>query len=190
MGFRFEATELDGVFVIETDAYHDARGLFMETYRATQFFAHGIPPFVQDNRSRSRRHVLRGLHYQLPPHAQGKLVGVVRGEILDVAVDLRRDAPTFARAVAVILSEDNRRMLYIPPGCAHGFCVLSEEADVAYKVTREYAPAADRGIAWDDPELAIPWPVAAPVLSDKDRQYPRLAEVLETLPARREDWLT
>jgi dTDP-4-dehydrorhamnose 3,5-epimerase len=190
MGFRFQAATIPAVVLVEPDLFLDSRGRFLETFRASVFLQHGIPPFVQDNRSESRRHVLRGLHFQLPPHAQGKLVGCVAGEILDVAVDLRRDADTFGRHVAVKLSRENGRMLYIPPGFAHGFLVLSDEAIVTYKVTAEYAPAAERGLRWNDPALAIAWPVEQPILSAKDADYPPLAEVAASLPANGAAWLS
>ncbi len=147
----------------------------MELYKRSEFALHSIPEFVQDNYSHSGKGVLRGLHYQKPPKAQGKLVLVLKGEIFDVAVDLRSGSPTYSRWTGVVLSEDNRRMLYIPEGFAHGFCVLSEEADVFYKVTIEYDPALDRGILWSDDQLAIRWPVEQPVVSETDAQLPTFA---------------
>lgn len=177
MPFEFEPQAIPEVILVRARAFPDSRGYFMESYRLSQFAAAGIPQgFVQDNFSHSTRGVLRGLHYQKAPYAQGKLVMVLRGEIFDVAVDIRRGSPTFGRWVGVILSDENHTMLYVPEGFAHGFCVLSDEADVLYKVTAEYAPEYDRGIRWDDPDLAIPWRVAAPVLSEKDARMPALRD--------------
>jgi dTDP-4-dehydrorhamnose 3,5-epimerase len=175
--FEFEPQGIPGVILVRARAFPDQRGFFMESYRRSQFVARGIrQEFVQDNLSHSTRGVLRGLHYQKAPHAQGKLVMVLRGEIFDVAVDIRRGSPTFGRWVGVVLSGENRTMVYVPEGFAHGFCVLSDEADVLYKVTAEYAPEYERGIRWDDPDLAIHWPVAVPVLSEKDARMPALRD--------------
>ena len=171
-------TAIPDVLVIEPKVFGDARGFFLESWNERAFAAAGIGArFVQDNHSRSGRNVLRGLHYQLR-QAQGKLVRVVAGEIYDVAVDIRRGSPTFGRWVGVTLSGQNFRQLYIPPGFAHGFCVLSEEVDVEYKCTEFYDASDEVGIAWDDPELAIEWPVAADdvVLSDKDQRLGRFAD--------------
>ena len=178
MPFRFTPLQLPEVILIEPRVFTDDRGFFLETYKASEFAEHGIPEaFVQDNHSRSVKHVLRGLHYQNPPKAQGKLVRVVRGAIFDVAVDIRPSSPTFGEWVAEVLSDENQRMLYIPPGFAHGFLVLSDVADVVYKVTTEYAPELDRGILWSDPTLAIAWPLQGPpILSAKDAALPRLLE--------------
>jgi dTDP-4-dehydrorhamnose 3,5-epimerase len=177
MPFRFERLEIPGVVLIEALAFPDARGLFMETYKRSAFRGAGIDvEFVQDNYSHSTRGVLRGLHYQTRPHAQGKLVAVLRGRIFDVAVDLRRLSPTYGRWTAATLSAENRRMLYIPPGFAHGFCTLSPAADVIYKVTSEYAAGAERGIAWNDPDLAVAWPVRSPLLSPKDACLPSFGD--------------
>jgi len=160
------------VLLIEPQVFGDARGFFYESFNQQAFHAATGTDvhFVQDNHSRSARGVLRGLHYQLPPHAQGKLVRVVRGSVWDVAVDVRRGSPTFGRWVGEELSEDNQRQLWIPPGLAHGFLVLSETADFLYKTTAYYAPAAERCIAWNDATLAIAWPDlgTAPLLSAKD----------------------
>jgi dTDP-4-dehydrorhamnose 3,5-epimerase len=175
MPFRFQRLEIPELVLVEAVAFEDARGFFMEAYKRSEFVANGIPEtFVQDNYSHSVRGVLRGLHYQKEPRPQGKLVGVVRGEIFDVAVDIRRGSPTYGRWVSVVLSQENHRMLYVPPGFAHGFCVLSDEADVVYKVTAEFDPALDSGILWNDPDLAIPWPVKEPILSPKDASLPPL----------------
>jgi|FaiFalDrversion3_1042247.scaffolds.fasta_scaffold03478_2 dTDP-4-dehydrorhamnose 3,5-epimerase len=178
MPFVFLPLEIPDVILIRARAFPDPRGFFLEAYRRSEFERHGIPvTFVQDNFSRSvRQGVLRGLHYQKAPKAQGKLVMVLRGEIYDVAVDIRRGSPTYGRWVAVTLSERDHTMLYVPPGFAHGFCVLSDGADVLYKCTEEYDPALDRGIRWDDPDLGIPWPAEDPLLSEKDRAWPPLRE--------------
>lgn len=175
MPFRFEKLEIPEVILVEAKAFEDHRGYFVETYKRADFEAHGIPElFVQDNHSYSVRSVLRGLHYQLHPKAQGKLIGVIQGAIFDVAVDIRRGSPTYGCWVGVTLTAKEHRMLYVPPGFAHGFCVVSDEADVVYKVTEEYAPELDRGILWNDPELGIPWPVQAPLLSPQDACLPPL----------------
>jgi dTDP-4-dehydrorhamnose 3,5-epimerase len=162
----------------------DGRGFFSETYSRQALAEAGIvAEFVQDNHSLSRsRGVLRGLHYQLEPHAQGKLVRVARGSIFDVAVDIRHGSPSFGRHVSAVLSAENWAQLWVPPGFAHGFCTLEPDTEVVYKVTDLYAPECDRGIAFDDPDLGIAWPVAAgeAVLSDKDRRQPRLS----ALPAQ------
>ncbi len=177
MPFQFQPLEIPEVILITARHFPDDRGFFMETYKQSAFVANGIGErFVQDNFSRSARGVLRGLHYQRPPHAQGKLVRVVRGEVFDVAVDLRRGSPTYARWVGARLSEDNFRLLYIPVGFAHGFCVLSEEVDLAYKVTAEYSAEADAGIVWNDPEIGVEWPVADPIVSLRDAALPALRE--------------
>ncbi len=173
MPYTVIPTDILDVLILEPKVFGDARGFFFESYNQRDFEAatglHGLT-FVQDNHSRSRRGVLRGLHYQLPPKAQGKLVRVVRGAVFDVAVDIRRDSPTFGRWVGVELSESNHRQLWIPPGFAHGFLVLSDEADFLYKTTDYYSPAHERCIRWDDPTLAIEWPLAedAPLISAKD----------------------
>ncbi|TMI82349.1 MAG: dTDP-4-dehydrorhamnose 3,5-epimerase [Bacillati bacterium ANGP1] len=177
MGYRFEPLEVRDVVLIQPAAFPDHRGFFMEMYKHSEFAAHGIDdPFVQDNYSHSVRGVLRGLHFQLHPQAQQKLVGVIRGEIFDVAVDIRAGSPTYGRWVGVTLSAENRRLLYVPAGFAHGFCALSDEADVVYKVTAEYAPDLDGGILWNDPALGIRWPIAEPILSPKDTRLPLLRE--------------
>jgi dTDP-4-dehydrorhamnose 3,5-epimerase len=179
---RFAATELPGVVIIEPDVFRDGRGYFFETYHADKYRVGGIDgPFVQDNQSRSVAGTLRGLHLQLR-HPQGKLIRVIEGEIVDVAVDVRRGSPTFGRSVSVTLSADNFKQCYVPPGFAHGFCVTSPIAQIEYKCTDLYDPASEIGIAWNDPQLAIRWPVAEPVLSDRDRRNPTLATLLDTLP--------
>jgi dTDP-4-dehydrorhamnose 3,5-epimerase len=177
MPFTFTKLELPGVLLIEPRVFADARGFFMETFRRSDYEAAGLPAaFVQENHSRSTRGTLRGLHYQRPPKAQGKLVRVIAGEIFDVAVDVRPGSPTFGRWVGATLSAQNRRMLYVPPWCAHGFCVTSDEAEVDYKTTAEYAPELEGGAMWNDPGLAIAWPTAAPLLSDRDRRWPALVQ--------------
>jgi len=170
-------TTLPGVLLIEIDVHADARGRFMETYRRDRYREAGIDAlFVQDNFSSSTRGALRGLHYQLE-RPQGKLVWVTRGEVFDVVVDIRRGSPSFGAWYGALLSDGNRRQLWIPPGFAHGFAVLSEHADLAYKVTEYYAPADEHAIRWDDPELAIAWPLAgAPSLSQRDATAPGLRE--------------
>ncbi|MGE5193851.1 MAG: dTDP-4-dehydrorhamnose 3,5-epimerase [Deltaproteobacteria bacterium] len=173
---QFLPTELAGVVVIEPKVFEDERGFFMETFHKQKFAAAGIDvEFVQDNHSRSRAGVLRGLHYQLV-HPQGKLVRAVRGAILDVAVDLRRSAPTFGRWYGCELTESNRRQLYIPPGFAHGFCVVSDMAEVLYKCTELYHPDDERTLLWNDLALGIRWPVANPVVSAKDARGVPLAD--------------
>jgi len=172
------ATPLDHpeVLLIDPDVFPDPRGFFMETFHSIKYAEHGIPAvFLQDNHSRSLRGVLRGLHYQLK-NPQGKLVRVVSGEVFDVAVDIRRGSPWFGKWVGAILSEENHRQMYVPPGFAHGFCTLSESADFLYKCTDLYAPGDEYGIAWDDPEIAIEWPEMDYLISDKDLANPLLSE--------------
>jgi dTDP-4-dehydrorhamnose 3,5-epimerase len=179
---KFIETKLNGVVLIEPDVFSDPRGYFLETYHAGRYAGGGIPGlFVQDNFSHSVRGTLRGLHYQLK-HAQGKLVMALAGRIFDVAVDIRKGSPTFAQWVGVELSGENKCQVYIPPGFAHGFCVLSETADVLYKCTDVYAPKDERGLIWNDPAIAIAWPIADPLLSGKDGAYPRLADMTNELP--------
>lgn len=164
------------VLLVEPDVFPDSRGFFMETWHAVKFAQHGLPAvFLQDNQSRSQRGVLRGLHYQLD-HPQGKLTRVVSGEVFDVAVDIRKGSPLFGKWVGVVLSAENQRQLYIPPGFAHGFCTLSEQADFLYKCTDLYVPGDEYGIALDDPDIAIEWPQLDYLLSDKDRGNPKLNE--------------
>jgi dTDP-4-dehydrorhamnose 3,5-epimerase len=171
-------TDFDGAWLIEPRVFSDVRGWFFECWNQREFAESGLDAvFVQDNHSRSRRHTVRGLHYQAPPHAQAKLVRVVAGEIYDVIVDIRHGSPTYGEWQAFILSDENRRMLYIPTGFAHGFAVLSEQAEVVYKCSDFYAPDAGRGILWNDPELDIDWPVADPVLSEQDSNHPTLADI-------------
>ncbi|MFL5332885.1 MAG: dTDP-4-dehydrorhamnose 3,5-epimerase [Geminicoccaceae bacterium] len=170
-----------GPVLVVPRRFGDHRGFFLETYSARDFAALGIGEvFVQDNHSLSREAgTVRGLHFQLPPHAQAKLVRVLRGAVLDIAVDLRRGSPSYGQHVAAELSAGNAHQLYIPAGFAHGFCTLEPDTEVAYKVSAFYAPECDRSLAWDDPDLALPWPVApgAAQLSDKDRRAPRLRDL-------------
>ena len=175
MPFSFEQTALPGVVIIEPKVYEDQRGFFMETYRKSDFARAGIgQDFVQENHSRSVAGTLRGLHLQRAPKAQDKLVRVVEGEIFDVAADIRPDSPTYGVWVGARLSSGNRRSIFIPAGFAHGFCVISAEAQVVYKTTHEYAPELEWGARWDDPLLAIGWPCAEPLLSERDKQWPNL----------------
>lgn len=180
MPFTFTPTRLSGVMLIEPQAFGDARGFFLESYKQSDFVAAGIEAsFVQDNHSKSSAGVLRGLHYQLPPKAQAKLVRCTHGRILDVAVDIRQASPTFGQWVAEELSEENRRMLYIPEGFAHGFLVLSDSAELLYKTSNEFAPELDRGLLWNDPALGIEWQglTAPPLVSEKDARQPLLAAI-------------
>lgn len=177
-------TSLPGVLLIEPKVFADARGFFVETYHSARFREIGIDAaFVQDNQSRSVRGVLRGLHYQ-EPKPQGKLVRCTRGTLFDVAVDIRRGSPHFGKWYGVELSEENMRMLWIPPGFAHGFCALSDVADLTYKCTELYDAHSDRAILWNDPEIGIEWPIADPQLSPKDAAAPRLADA-KVLPSYR-----
>ena len=178
-------TNIPGLLLIEPDVFRDPRGLFLETYHAGRYAEAGIPgPFVQDNYSQSMRGTLRGLHYQ-EPHTQGKLVMVTEGAVYDVVVDIRKGSPSFGCWYGVELSAENRRQLYVPPGCAHGFCVTSDRAAFLYKCTDYYAPSNEHGIIWNDPALAIPWPATAPILSAKDRTYKTMAEMEPLLPRYR-----
>ena len=168
---------LDGIRLVELNVHGDARGFFVERFQEARYREHGLPTrYVQDNHSRSSPRVLRGLHYQSDP-AQGKLVGVVRGRIWDVVVDVRPDSPTFGKSYGVELSDMNGRLLWVPAGFAHGFCVLGEEpADVLYKVDSPYNPAGEGGIRWDDAELAVDWPVRDPVVSARDKSLGSFAD--------------
>jgi dTDP-4-dehydrorhamnose 3,5-epimerase len=175
MPFIFQRLEIPEIIFIEPRRFEDGRGFFMETYKYSDFSRNGISEhFVQDNYSRSARGVLRGLHYQKTPHAQGKLVQCMKGKIFDVAVDIRKGSPTFRRWIGAELTEENNCMFYIPPGFAHGFLAMSDIADVIYKCTREYSPEDDRGIIWNDPDIQIGWPIQTPLLSDKDNSHPLL----------------
>lgn len=177
-------THIEGVTVIEPKVFSDSRGCFFESF-SERDFAEAVGPvrFVQDNESRSVYGVIRGLHFQKPPHAQAKLVRVVKGKVLDVVVDLRKDSPTFGQHVAMELSDENRRQMFIPRGFAHGFSVLSEEAVFQYKCDSYYAPESEGSLAWNDPDLNIDWnvPAGSEILSDKDRMSPRLKDIIDTL---------
>ncbi len=177
MPFDFTNLKIPGVVAVKTKRFGDDRGFFMETYKHSEFEAAGIAEhFVQDNQSRSARSVLRGLHYQKDPKAQGKLVRCLSGRIFDVAVDIRKGSPTYAKWIGEELTAENGLMLYIPPGFAHGFLVMSDAADILYKCTEEYSPENERGIIWNDPDIGISWPFGNPVLSAKDGDLPRLRD--------------
>jgi dTDP-4-dehydrorhamnose 3,5-epimerase len=179
---KFVKGKLPGVVLIEPDVFRDARGFFLEAYHREKYEAGGVPGnFVQDNHSRSLKGTLRGLHLQTR-RPQGKLIRVLQGEIYDVAVDIRRGSPTFKVWESFNLSAENFRQLYVPPGYAHGFVVLSEMAEVEYKCTDFYDPGGELGIRWNDAELAIPWPVEKPLLSPKDAALPLLRDALDRLP--------
>ncbi len=179
---KFTETDLPGVVIIDPDVHGDERGFFLETYHASKYAEGGIDAvFVQDNHSRSKQGILRGLHLQLR-HPQGKLVRVVEGEVFDVAVDVRRGSPHFGKHLAITLSSASFRQLYVPPGFAHGFLVTSEAAQFEYKCTDLYHPEDELSIAWNDPQLAISWPIAAPSLSGKDEAAKTLAELMDVLP--------
>jgi dTDP-4-dehydrorhamnose 3,5-epimerase len=173
-------TDVEGVLVLEPKVFGDARGFFLESFNQKVFdeAVGSHVTFVQDNHSRSAKGVLRGLHYQTPPHAQGKLVRVTQGQVFDVVVDIRPGSPTFARWVGVELSGENGRQIWMPPGMAHGFLVTSDSADFLYKTTDYYVPSAERAICWNDPDISIAWPLegAQPSLSAKDAAAPRLAQ--------------
>lgn len=179
-----------GLLLIIPQRFADARGFFSETYNQAQLARIGIDcNFVQDNHSLSKsKGTVRGLHFQVPPHAQGKLVRVCRGSILDVVVDIRHGSPTYGQTISTVLSADNWRQLWVPEGFAHGFCTVEPNTEVIYKVTDFYAPDCDKGLVWDDPALRIDWPVLPEeaILSDKDKQHPRFAELPEYFHAERE----
>jgi dTDP-4-dehydrorhamnose 3,5-epimerase len=181
---RFVPTAIPDVILIDPDVHLDGRGFFLETYHAARYLEHGIAgPFVQDNHSRSVVGTLRGLHLQLR-HPQGKLIRVIEGEIFDVAVDVRRGSPTFGRWVGVSLRAERFQQVYVPPGFAHGFAVVSPIAQVEYKCTDVYDPDSEIGIAWNDPALGISWPISEPLLSARDRHHATLGDVLDRLPAK------
>jgi dTDP-4-dehydrorhamnose 3,5-epimerase len=177
MGFTFERLALPGIILVKPKVYGDSRGYFMETHKQSSFREGGIlENFIQDNQSSSARNVLRGLHYQKHPKAQGKLVRCIHGTIYDVCVDIRKSSPTYGKWVGEELSGTNHYMLYVPPGFAHGFVVLSEMAEMYYKCTDEYAPELEGGIIWNDPDLAIDWKCKSPQLSARDLAHPRLKD--------------
>ena len=181
-GLAFEPQNIPEVVLVKPQVHGDERGFFIETYHEAKYREGGIDAhFVQDNHSKSGRGILRGLHGQ-SPHWQGKLVRVVRGEVFDVAVDVRRGSPTYGQHVSAVLSEDNKQQLWVPPGFLHGFLVTSDVAEFEYKCTDVYYAEDDFGIAWNDPDLAIAWPNPAPTLSAKDASAPRLQDVQDRLP--------
>ena len=177
MPFEFHKTSLEGVVLVKPRVFSDDRGFFIETYKKSDFVTACLPgEFAQDNHSKSSKGVLRGLHYQRGAAAQGKLVRCTAGAILDVAVDMRRGSPAYGKWMKAELSAANAHMLYVPPGFAHGFLVLSDTAEINYKCTSEYSPKDDAGVRWDDPELAIDWGIKEPVLSAKDKALPLLKD--------------
>ena len=179
MPFEFEKQKIEDVILVKPKVFGDNRGFFMESYKKSDFYANGIDvEFNQDNHSKSTKHVLRGLHYQANPFGQAKLVRCSKGRIYDVAVDIRPNSKTFGEYVKVELSEENKQMLYIPVGFAHGFVVLSDEAELLYKASGEYAPQADRGVLWNDKDINIDWEIEfEPILSEKDKIQPKLKEI-------------
>jgi len=178
MTFTFKKLQISDIILIEAQSFSDARGFFLESFKESIFSSNGIDTrFVQDNFSHSVKGVLRGLHYQKIPKAQAKLVIALRGEIFDVAVDIRKNSPTYGKWVGEILSDTNHKLLYIPEGFAHGFCVLSEEADVLYKVSQEYSQEHEKGIIWNDAEVNITWPTDKPILQEKDSKLPILKNI-------------
>lgn len=185
MGFQFQPTTIPDVIHVHTQQWPDPRGFFMELYKASAFADSAIPTaFVQDNCAYSSQGVLRGLHYQQEPKAQGKLIMTLKGAIFDVAVDIRHGSATYGQWVGYELSDQNQAMLYVPPGFAHGYCVLSPDALILYKVTDEYAPATERGIRWNDPEIGVQWPLENPLVSDRDERLPPLREADNTFVMR------
>lgn len=183
MPFEFEKQAIEDVILVKPKVFGDNRGFFMETYKKSDFFANGIEvEFNQDNHSKSSAHVLRGLHFQKAPHGQAKLVRCSRGRIYDIAVDIRKGSKTFGSYVKVELSEENKHMLFIPEGFAHGFVVLSEEAELIYKASGEYCPQADCGIIWNDKDINIDWEIDfEPILSEKDKVQKTLKEITKEL---------
>lgn len=183
MPFKFQPQAIEEVILVEPKVFGDARGFFMETYKKSDFFANGITvEFNQDNHSKSTKGVLRGLHFQKSPHGQAKLVRCSKGRIYDVAVDIRKDSPTFGKYVKVELSEENKKMLFIPEGFAHGFVALTDEVELLYKASGEYCPDADCGILWNDKDINIDWGIDfAPILSEKDIAQKTLAERMKEL---------
>lgn len=178
MPFEFEKLEIDGLVLIKPKVFADGRGFFMESYKKSDFVKAGITcDFVQDNHSKSTKGVLRGLHYQVSPKPQAKLVRCVKGKVYDVAVDLRPNSNTFGKGVKVELSGENKHMLFIPENFAHGFVVLSDEAELMYKTNNEYSPEFDRGVLWNDEAINIDWGVDSPILSEKDKIQPKLTEI-------------
>ena len=178
MPFTFKKLEIPEVVLIEPKVFGDKRGFFMENYKYSEFADFGIKDkFVQDNHSKSAKNVLRGLHFQMLPKAQAKLVRCIQGEIFDVAVDIRKNSPTYGKWVGEILSEENKKMLFIPIGFAHAFCVISDEAEIVYKSSDEYSPENESAIAWNDPTINISWPIENPIVSEKDGENGLLGKV-------------
>ena len=181
MPFEFKNTSIEGVVIVQPRVFKDPRGFFMETFKKSDFVKAGInEDFVQDNHSFSARGVLRGLHFQSAPHAQGKLVRIVKGSVWDVAVDIRPESPTYKKWYGITLSEENNTMFYIPPGLAHGFLTLEDNTHFLYKCTTEYVPESDGGVKWDDPELNVGWPIESDMevsVSDKDAALPLLKDL-------------
>lgn len=180
MPFDFKKMEIPDVVLIKPKVFGDERGFFMETYKKPDFEKAGINvEFIQENHSKSKYGVLRGLHFQKDPYTQSKLVRCIKGKIMDVAVDIRQSSPTFGKYVSAELSEDNKHMLFIPRGFAHGFVVLSEEAEIIYKVDNVYAPDYEGGLIWNDKKINIKWPIDSPILSSKDQKWPTLKELID-----------
>ncbi|MDP8259593.1 MAG: dTDP-4-dehydrorhamnose 3,5-epimerase [Candidatus Gygaella obscura] len=177
MAYEFKKLEIPGVVLIDPKVFRDKRGFFLETYKRSEFVTNGIDKdFVQYNHSKSKKGTLRGLHYQLNPNAQAKIVRVIRGRVFDVAVDVRKNSLTYGKWVGRVLSAENKKMLYIPEGFAHGFCVLSFVAEVIYSCTKEYDPGSEAGVVWNDPDISIDWPIKEPIISNKDFALPLLNE--------------
>lgn len=177
MVFAFEKTVIPDIVIIKPNVIKDSRGSFIETYKESEFRAHGITcQFHQENASISNKDVLRGLHYQLEPFEQGKLVSVSKGRVFDVAVDIRKESKYFQKWIGVELSGENKKMLWIPPGFAHGFLSLEDGSTVIYKVTNEYNKESERGVAWNDPDINVKWPAVSPILSEKDSKHPFLRD--------------
>lgn len=175
MSFTFKKLEIPDIILITPKVFPDSRGFFYENFQKSAFLSNGInQQFVQDNFSHSTKGVLRGLHYQKSPKAQAKLLTVIKGEIFDVAVDIRKNSPTYGQWISEILSEKNHNSLYVPEGFAHGFCVLSDDVDVLYKVGNEYSHKDERGIIWNDSSLNIPWPIENPIISEQDALLPKI----------------
>lgn len=183
MPFEFKKYDIDGVMLVIPKVFNDERGFFLERYKKSEFKANGIDvEFNQDNHSKSTKGVLRGLHFQAFPKEQAKLVSCIKGEILDVAVDIRKNSPTFGKWIREKLTEENKHMLYIPAGFAHGFVVLSDEAELLYKASNEFSKEHDRGVLWNDPDINVNWGIDfEPILSEKDKNQPRLREIKNSL---------
>ena len=176
---KFTKLEIPDLVLVEPDVHRDSRGFFFESYREDEFVKNGLPPLKQDNHSLSVKGVLRGLHFQRAPHAQAKLIRAIRGEIFDVAVDVRKFSPTYGKHIHIHLTAENKKMLYVPAGFAHGYCVLKDDTEVLYKVSDYYAPQSEGGLFWNDPALQIPWPkLDIPyVLNPRDQKFPLLKDL-------------